>query len=123
MKSGKADYGKVAQQFASALSKRDFETASQLLTSTLRKDLTAVKLATKYERMVKKYRDGFQEASNIELTTTMEDWPAKQKGDAGWAYVSIDGKFARGAWCEAVTVIVADTKEGLRIRHVEWGRP
>ena len=49
----------------------------------------------------------------------MEDWPDKQPGDLAWVYVSLQGE----SFSEAVTVVLADTKRGARIRELEWGRP
>jgi hypothetical protein len=48
-----------------------------------------------------------------------QDWPAKQAGDVGWAYVTVLGEEC----IEAVTVFVAEQGEKLVIRDVEWGRP
>lgn len=49
----------------------------------------------------------------------MDNWPAKQPGDVGWAYVSIFGE----NFVEAVAVTVAKYEGSLLIREVEWGRP
>jgi hypothetical protein len=50
---------------------------------------------------------------------SFEEWPAKQPGDVGWAYVSVQGD----ELVEAVTVTVAQEAGRLLIRHIEWGRP
>ena len=49
----------------------------------------------------------------------MFDWPHKQPGDIGWAYVSISGEHFN----EAVTCVVAAVNGHNLIRELEWGRP
>ena len=49
----------------------------------------------------------------------MDDWPARQSQDIGWAYVSITG----AGFIEAVTVVVAEENGTAKIREIEWGRP
>jgi hypothetical protein len=49
----------------------------------------------------------------------MDDWPARQSQDIGWAYVSITG----AGFIEAVTVVVAEENGAAKIREIEWGRP
>ena len=55
-------------------------------------------------------------AQDVQLVTTLEQWPEKTPGDIGWAYVAILGH----NFSEAVTVVVNDQR---LIRAIEWGRP
>jgi hypothetical protein len=123
MEPGQTEHGRVALAFASALAKGDFQAACQMLTARLRRQYGPADLAKRYGGMVELYHAGFQPAKRIQVTTTMEDWPTKKRGDIGWAYVSITGDFARGSWCEAVAVVVTKERDQLRVREVEWGRP
>lgn len=63
------------------------------------------------------YGDG--PATFVQLMQTLEDWPAKKEGDAGWAYVAISGE----GYSEAVVVVVCEEGGQFCIRDIEWGRP
>jgi hypothetical protein len=95
----------IAKQFAQRLVARDFTAAREML-------VTPAELQQPFEEMV----EPIGKLGEVTITQTMTDWPDKQAGDAGWAYVAIAGELGS----EAVTVVV--TKSG-KIRTVEWGRP
>jgi hypothetical protein len=49
----------------------------------------------------------------------MHDWPEKNDGDIGWAYVALEGS----DYAEAVSVIACKEYGKYKIRDIEWGRP
>lgn len=111
-----APYAQLALRFAQALVAGEFERAADLL-SPLAKPLNARALERIYQEMID-YGDG--PPTEVGLVTTMEQWPAREPNDSGWAYVAISGD----GFSEAVTVIVEQDVSGtMLIRHVEWGRP
>jgi hypothetical protein len=109
-------YVLIAAQFGAALVARDFSTARALLTEDLRAENSVDALRTRLDQMVA-YGDGPPRAS--EVITTLDEWPDKRPGDAGWAYVSIEGE----NYSEAVVVIACGPTTSLLIRAIEWGRP
>jgi hypothetical protein len=106
----------IAAQFGASLVARDFGTARALLTEELRAEFPVDALRARLDAMVA-YGDGPPRAS--EVVTTLAEWPDKRLGDAGWAYVSIEG----ANYAEAVVVIVCGAGANLLIRSIEWGRP
>jgi hypothetical protein len=112
-------YAEIAVAFASALVKGEWVGANALLASNLRDDLSPSLLREQFARMFRGYSEGVPTSIHFDEQFTMEEWPDKQGGDAGWAYVSICGE----NFVEAVTVIVTDRDGPLLIRSVEWGRP
>ncbi len=111
-----AVHGKLALDFATALVSGQFEDASALLSSTARADWSATVLRDAYQEMIE-YFDAPPDA--VEVMETMTDWPDKQDGDIGWAYVAIEGDDGS----EAVTVVVCAEGDRHLIREIEWGRP
>jgi hypothetical protein len=109
------DYKTLATDFASALVAKDWDRAYAMTTPSYRKATSLKAMRREFEEMI----EDIEPVGPIHLMNTMEDWPAKEKNDVGWAYVAIDGE----GWGEAVTVIVARSGKGLAIRDVEWGRP
>jgi len=114
-------YQKIAVDFASALAEQKYDDAHKLLADELRKEYSPDDLKNEmfemfdvYERNTKPYQVEF-----VEEGGSMEEWPDKKENDVGWAYVGIIGDSAP----EAVTVIIAETNEDLRVRALEWGRP
>lgn len=105
------EYKNIAVKFSEALSKQNFASAVSFVSSECSDDL-----AYEFKEMIS-YGDG--PVTNIELMTSMEDWPDKKHGDVGWAYVSMSGS----GFNEAVAVIVCEKEDGLKIREIEWGRP
>ena len=106
-------YQQVAVDFAAALVARDFPRAHGMLSATAA--LSPAQLQRRFDDMVAPIGP----LSAPQLTTTLDDWPAKQPGDLGWAHVAIPGRTGS----EGVTVVVSDEPAGLRVRSVEWGRP
>jgi hypothetical protein len=105
--------GRIAGDFAKLLVAGDFDGAAAMLTPELRATNSPESLAADFARMID-YGDG--PADEVQPVTILEDWPDRQPGDLGWAYVAISGP----AFNEAVTVVVT---EAGRIRQIEWGRP
>lgn len=112
-------FGRVAIEFAQALVDGDFERAHRLLTPARRAELSPAVLQQEMAAMWGPWTDGPPRRVGFDAEFAGEQWPAKQPGDVGWAYVGIFGDSA----VEAVTVTVAATDDGLRIREVVWGRP
>jgi hypothetical protein len=107
-KASDESYKPVAVQFAQHLVAREFAAAHAMLAITT----TPAELQRSYDAMV----EPIGKVSGTKLVQTMTDWPQKESGDAGWAYVAIEGELGS----EAVTVIVTRSK---KIRMIEWGRP
>ncbi len=116
MKNEDQEYSKVALEFASALVSGNYEQAHALISQSRKDEWSASWLQTEYEEMIA-YGDG--PASFLEVMETMEDWPARQKEDVGWAYVAIAGE----EYSEAVAVVICNEHGHMRIRDIEWGRP
>jgi hypothetical protein len=109
----RTEHGDVALRFAEALRSGRFDLAHSYLSPPLAMQASASDLKTSYEQMI---AYGGAPATDVELMTTLEDWPDKRPNDIGWAYVSIAGP----GYSEAGTVVVTDDGQ---IRDVEWGRP
>ncbi len=112
-------YAEVAIAFASALVDGDFAHAESLLAPDLRLEYPSETLREKFASMFRGYALGEPRSVHFEDEFQMENWPAKQPGDIGWAYVGIDGD----DFVEAVAVVVADVDGKHLIRELEWGRP
>jgi hypothetical protein len=113
-------FADTAQQFAQALVDERFDDAWTLLTPQLRQELPAHVLAAKLRAMYESYvPDSRPERIVLDPQFAMHDFPMRQPGDAGWAYVAIEGL----GFVEAVTVVVCDLDGRLCIRSIEWGRP
>lgn len=109
-------HGKAAFEFASALLARNFADAQQLLSAAAKKELSAAELEATYSNMIEYFE---KPPTFIQVMNTLEDWPAKQPGDIGWAYVAISGE----SESEAVAVIVCAENGKHLVRNIEWGRP
>jgi len=109
----------TAVAFAWALVAGDFSRAHALLTPELRPQLSPALLREELYGMFTGYADGDPTDALFDEGGAMTEWPAKEPGDIGWAYVSIVGK----NFVEGVAVIVADVDGTPLIRNVEWGRP
>jgi hypothetical protein len=98
----------VAMQFAQHLVARDFAAAHAMLAMPM----TPAQLQQSYETMIAP----IGKVSGAKVMETMTDWPEKKSGDAGWAYVAIEGEHGG----EGITVVV--TRDN-KIRTLEFGRP
>ena len=112
-------YADVAVAFASALARADWQSAHALLAPDLRGQLSPEELRDRFAAMCDGYTEGSPAQVQFDEQFALDDWPAKQPGDTGWAYVSILGD----TFIEAVTVVVTNAGDSLLIRDVEWGRP
>jgi hypothetical protein len=109
----------IALAFAQALVDGDFARAHAMLATALHETLSADSLREHLVQMLA-YTGQSAEGAAARVESEMDDWPDKQPGDAGWAYVSISKDGPEASYAEAVIVVVTD--EGL-IRDVAWGRP
>ena len=107
---------KVALTFARALVEGRYADAHAMLTPELAAEQTAGELGAVYEDMIS-IGDGPPEV--VEGVTTLDEWPDKEPGDIGWAYVAIYGD----GFSEAVAVVVTEHEGQPAIRYIEWGRP
>ncbi len=107
---------KLAVEFASALASGEYERAHAYLSSSLRSATPVAKLAVDYKEMVS-YGSGTP--TTVAAMTAMYRWPDKQPSDVEWVYVAI----ANDTYSEAITVVVAQEKDKLVLRSIEWGRP
>jgi hypothetical protein len=112
-------YEAIAVEFATALVQERWHDAHRLLNDSLRKQYSPESLQEHLSGMFNLYAEGPARRVYFDPQFSMEQWPAKQAGDVGWAYVSVEGD----DFVEAVTVIVSQTGSGLAIRDIEWGRP
>ena len=106
----------MAEKFARALVEGQFEVAYQLLSCKAKEGFSPLGLKSSFESMIE-YGGG--PITHVEVMNTLEDWPAKQEEDIGWAYVAVSGD----DYSEAVTVVVAREATKSVIREIEWGRP
>jgi hypothetical protein len=109
-------HGQIALAFAKYLTDGRFDDAHAMLSKNLQQQYLPSDLRHEYSEMIS-YGDSAPDI--VELITTMETWPARQKDDLGWAYVAISGH----GFSEAVTVVVAQEHLNPTIRELEWGRP
>jgi hypothetical protein len=115
-----AAYQELAVAFASALVEGDFAHAREMLGSPLSETMSAAALQVHFDPMYLSYaKDDRPKHISFDPRFSGQEWPAKQEGDVGWAYVAVLGEEC----VEAVTVTVAKAGEKLLIRDVEWGRP
>jgi len=108
--------GQRALKFANALVSGDFGHASEMLSASLRQEYAGSQLRDEYEEMIE-YGDGPPDL--VEVMNVLEDWPAKEPDDVGWAYVAIAGP----GYSEGISVVVNREGEEELIREIEWGRP
>jgi hypothetical protein len=114
------DYIEVAESFAQALVARDFDRAYALLSPELRASLSPQALQESLRSMYAGYApDDSLVSANLEREFCSDNWPQKEPGDLGFAYVGILGS----EFVEAVRVVVSESIEGAQIRQVDWGRP
>ena len=115
-----AQYQELAVSFASALVEGDFARAAGMLGPPLNESTSADDLQNCFDRMYSSYAESDRPTKvSFEPRFSGEDWPAKQNGDVGWAYVAVLGEEC----VEAVTVTVAESAGRMFIRYIEWGRP
>src|SRR5687767_11787719 len=98
----------TALKFTKHLVARDFVAAHTMLAMPMSRD----ELQTKFDEMT----TPIGKLGESQVMQTMTDWPDKQRGDLGWAYVAIAGEHGG----EGITLVV--TREH-KIRSIEWGRP
>ena len=110
------DYRGVALAFTQALARRDYAAAHAMTSRRYRQQTSVEQLRAAFEAIVP---TDWKTVGPIEVGTTMTQWPGKEPGDAGWAYVSIGAD----VYSEAVTVVVTLEDDELRVRSVEFGRP
>jgi hypothetical protein len=111
-----SEYGKMAFQFASAITNDNFSEAYSMLSEEQQNEQSPELLKEQFEKMIE-YGKG--PAHHIELTNEMTEWPAKETQDVGWAYVAMVGD----EFSEAVSVVVSEENNEYKIRNIEWGRP
>jgi hypothetical protein len=109
----------VAVSFASALVADDVDRAVTFLAPALRAELPAASLRNRFLAMLGGSAHGRRTAIHFDDEFSLVEWPAKQPGDVGWAYVGIEGD----SFVEGLSVTVANVAGVHLIREIEWGRP
>lgn len=117
-KPGDSAQGIVGLMFANALIKGEFDSAYNLLSDSLKKELTPEKIKEQFNSMIEY---GESPANFVEVMNILDEWqyPEQMGEDIGWAYIAIAGD----GWSEAVSVIVTSENSENLIRYIEWGRP
>lgn len=108
--------GIVGIAFARALVAGEYDVAHSMPSAPLQAALPPAQLKEKLESMIEYGGSPFD---FVDVTTILDDWPAKKVADIGWAYVTIGGD----VYSEAVTVVVTQEQTKHAIREIEWGRP
>ncbi len=111
MPAPKSAHEKIALEFAQALANGEFTSAEALLA-----EIPSPNLAQNYAEMIHYAEEPIDQ---VEVILEMQAWPAKREHDIGWVYVAMSGL----GYSEAVTVIVSDINNSLKITSIEWGRP
>ena len=109
---------RVAVEFGRAIAQGDFVAAHALLTKQAQQLHPPDALKQAAEQMIA-IGEGPIEHVDLVSECILEDWPDKQQGDVGYAYVALTG----AGFCEAVTVTLTQEADKIRIRDLEWGRP
>ena len=107
--------GRVALAFAHLLVSGNFVAAHGMLAASLKASVPTERLKEEYDSMI---QDG-DPPDFIGVMEAVEDRPARQLRDVGWAYVAISGP----GYGEAVAVVVAQEDGRSVIRSIVWGRP
>jgi hypothetical protein len=109
----------TAKQFGDAVVAGAFLRAHALLTPDEQQRTSPEDLRDDVEHMIA-YAEGEPlETAEVMTETVLYEWPAKEDGDLVWVYVALKGS----TYCEGVSLVLAETNEGIRIREIEWGRP
>jgi hypothetical protein len=109
--------GRIALHFAQLLSTGQWAQAHAMLMPQLQLSMSAVELQNCFESMIQYWPA--KSVTSIEVTETLEAWPARLPGDVGWVYVAINGE----GDSEAVSAVVTQIEDVPLIRELEWGRP
>ncbi len=112
-------FEETAVSFASALVDGNFELAHTFLAPDLQTEFSRESLRECFFRMFRSYTDGLPTEIQFDDEFSLLEWPSKQPGDVGWAYVGIMGK----DFVEAVSVTVCDVAGVHLIREIVWRRP
>lgn len=114
------DFADIAREFAHALVEERHEDAWRLLTPELQSEFAPRDLAASLRAMYESYAPNSKpERVVFDPQFAATDFPMRRPGDAGWAYVALEGL----GFVEAVTVVVSESSGRLLIRSIEWGRP
>lgn len=114
------EYQKFALDFTTALVEKKFEEAHQFLAAELKREYSPNELKEEMFEMFDVY-EWDTEPHKVVLVPegSMEEWPDRKENEIGWVYVGIEGEGAS----EAVIATIAKTEAGLKVSHIEWGRP
>jgi hypothetical protein len=112
-------FAMAALSFAEALVRGDAATAFEWLCPRLAARMSASELRRAYEQMLTDDEGPMGAPERVFVVNTLAEWPDKQVGDLGWAYVAIEGEW----YSEAVALVVTQVGGAPRVREIEWGRP
>ena len=108
----------VAEQFGTLIAKTDYTSAHKLLTKKEQVTYSPNDFKKAVEEMTA-YAPGPIEEVVVMKDHILDDWPDKEASDVASMYVSLSGD----GFCEAVSIILANECDDIRIRELEWGRP
>lgn len=106
---------KFAIEFIDALIQRNYPLAYSMTTQDFQKHTTLRNLQENFENCCPPDYGDFDVP---DILDTHDEWPSKKPNDIRWVYITIGGETN-----EAVTVIVAQERNELKISEVEVGRP
>ena len=120
-------HAQLVYKFAKLISDKDYESASRMLTPSLRTEYNAEKIKKAYINMIHYIPEGEPQEPNydppannsLNVETTLEEWGSKPSNGVGWAYCSI----CNDGFSEAVAVTVEKHGDNYLIGSIEWGRP
>jgi len=106
----------TALEFTRVLIGKDYSKAYAMTSKQFQSTFAVSDMKENVERMLPKE---FGKIGEIDIVTTMHNWPDKQANDLGWVYVSIGGDY----WGEAVATVITMEDGQAKIRLIEYGRP
>jgi hypothetical protein len=108
----------IARQFGEHVAAGDFEAAHALLTLDAQRLYWPELMRLAVAKMTA-YAPGPIRRVEVLDEFVLHQWPAKQPDDIASVYVALEGD----SFSEAVSVVLTETPDGIRIRDLEWGRP
>ena len=106
----------TALKFSNLMSSRNYGDAYEMTSKKFKERFSAKELQSNFEDMIP---SDWGDISPIEVGETMMQWPAKEASDIAWVYVILGGDI----YSEALTLVVTDEENSIKIRDIEFGRP
>lgn len=106
----------TALKFSNLMSSRNYDDAYEMTAKKFKESFSAKELQLNFKDMIP---SDWEEISPIEVGETMTLWPAKESSDIAWVYVILGGDI----YSEALTLVVTEEENSIKIRDIEFGRP